>query len=103
MKYGAPLTYHLMMKMSNTTNNYFYAPDIQTILIYAKASKDDVFKKPKFFRYLNEYDETGLYCGRPKIMNKERDVYYTRIMKNKRRRLKEKKEQPIISAQANKA
>lgn len=74
--------------MSNPTNNYFYAPDIQTILIYAKSSKDEAFKKPKFFRYLNEYEETGLYCGRPKVMNHNRDRYYTNIMKNKRQRLK---------------
>lgn len=83
MKYETPLTYRLMMTASNKTNNYFFAPDIQTILTYAKASNDPSFSKPKFFRYLNEYEETGLYCGRPKIMDRARDEYYTKIMNNK--------------------
>lgn len=91
MMHESPLTYHLMMRASNKTNKYFFAPDIRTILLYAKASRDPVFKKKKFFRYLNEYDETGLCCGRPKLLNKTRDEYYTQLVKNKEDKIRKQR------------
>lgn len=75
LKYEAPFEYYLIMGNKEHYKRH-YAPDHKEILVLAKASKNPVFLKDKFNRYLEEYKEYGLYCGRGKYLTRGRVKYY---------------------------
>lgn len=61
----------------------FPEPSYLLIKTICKGSSDPSLKKAKFFRYLEEYAELGLYCKRPKVLTTKRKVYYVKIRKKK--------------------
>ncbi|MGL5690370.1 MAG: hypothetical protein ACRDD8_06045 [Bacteroidales bacterium] len=79
LKYETPDEYDLIV--SSITNNDFSAPDAGIIELVAKASKDECFKKKKFWKYLDEYVDNGCFISRPCRMTKEKEVYYRNIRK----------------------
>lgn len=60
-----------------------FEPDWRVIDSVAKASKDPSYDKPKFKRYLKEYQEKGCFCLRGKTLTPERKEYYESIRKHK--------------------
>lgn len=81
LKYEVPAVYEIIMQM--TPKKTFVEPSIRTIRVVCSASNDSALKKPKFFRYLEEYRKKGICCNRPKILTAEREKYYT-AMREKR-------------------
>lgn len=79
LKYEAPAAYELIMKM--TQKRQFPEPTMRTIEMVCRANKDTALKKPKFERYLEEYRQKGIYCGRPKVLTEERKRYYDALRK----------------------
>lgn len=81
LKYEAPLEYQLIMEA--TPKEVFPKPSAELVEIIARVSTEPVFKKKKFFRYLKEYRETGIYPRRGKVATPERLAYYKRLERNK--------------------
>lgn len=75
LKYEAPFEYYLLMGDKEHYKRH-YAPDHKEIYTLAKSSKNPVFLKPKFEKYLEEYKEFGLYCGRGKYLTRSRVKFY---------------------------
>ena len=82
LKYEVPIIYDLIMKMS--PKGQFPEPRILIIESICKASNDISLRKPKFFRYLEEYKRKGIYCGRAQIITPKRAKYYELIRERKR-------------------
>lgn len=97
MKYETPLEYNILMKKADVSN-YFYEPPIAQIKLLASASEDPSFKKPKFKKYLEEYEKDGLCCGRPKILTEKRRIYYNDMFEKK---MAERKKKYIPQAKKN--
>ena len=81
LKYEVPVVYDIIMDM--TPVSVFPEPSYLLIVTICKGSSDPSLKKGKFFRYLEEYAELGLYCKRPKVLTSKRKVYYDEIRKKK--------------------
>ena len=81
LKYEVPVVYDLIMNM--TPPGPFPEPPYLLIKILCAASDDPSLKKPKFFRYLGEYAQKGLYCLRGKKNTPEREAFYSAIRKKK--------------------
>lgn len=79
LKYEAPFEYYLIMD-SKDVKNFYYEPPADYIEMVAFASKNPVFSKPKFKKYLDEYKTDGLKCGRPKLLTKSRERFYNSMM-----------------------
>lgn len=77
LKHETPVVYGILMNALIRTS--CSEPPVELIEVVCRASKDISFKKPKFWRYLEEYARYGLYCHRPKRMTPERETYYKRI------------------------
>lgn len=81
LKYEVPAVYEIIMRM--TTKGVFVEPTMRTIRVVCSASNDPALKKPKFLRYLEEYDEKGICCNRPKILTAERAKFYAAMREKK--------------------
>ncbi|MDR2005413.1 MAG: hypothetical protein LBQ74_20510 [Prevotella sp.] len=81
LKYEVPAVFDIIMKM--TSASMCGEPPLLLVKTVCKSSDDPSLKKPKFFRYLEEYAWLGLYCKRPKILTPERAAYYTSVRKKK--------------------
>jgi hypothetical protein len=81
LRYEAPVVFDIIMRMTPPT--MAGEPPLLLIKTICKSSDDPSLKKPKFFRYLEEYARLGLFCKRPKILTEERKIYYEAIRKKK--------------------
>lgn len=77
LKYELPALYEIIMRMS--PKGVFVEPTMRTIRVVCSASNDPALKKPKFLRYLEEYQHKGLCCNRPKRLTVEREKFYTKM------------------------
>ena len=90
LKYEAPIEYELIMR--STPQSAFPKPSIHLIETIAIASHNPVFKKNKYFKYLQEYKEKGLYMKEPKLLTEERKKFYQSLMDTRvRKYIKEQK------------
>ena len=81
LKYEVPAVYEIIMRM--TPKATYPEPRVRTIEVVCRASDDSALKKPKFFRYLEEYRKKGICCNRPKRLTAERAVFYTAMREKK--------------------
>lgn len=93
LKYEVPVVYDIIMNM--TPVSAFAEPSYLLIKTICKGSSDPSLKKGKFFRYLEEYAQLGLYCKRPKVLTAKRKVYYESIRKKKMERFIERNRERI--------
>jgi len=84
LKHEVPIVYDIIISM--VPHSLHSEPPYLLIKAICEASSDPSLKKPKFFRYLEEYLKTGLYCKRGKRINPEREAYYKSIRKVKLRK-----------------
>ncbi len=77
LKYEAPIEYELLME--SLPKKEYVAPSIKIIEAIAASSPNPVFKKNKFFKYLEEYRVNKLCAKRPKLMTEKRMAYYKRL------------------------
>lgn len=81
LRYEVPVVYDVLMKL--LPFSYWPEPPFEVVRTVCAASDDPSLKKQKFFRYLEEYRRTGLYCRRPKELTPERRAYYQRLRQKK--------------------
>ncbi|MCM0239333.1 MULTISPECIES: hypothetical protein [Bacteroidales] len=81
LKYEAPAVFSIILNL--TPRAVFPEPKVELIEQVCRASGDPSLRKPKFFRYLEEYRDMGIYCRRPKRLTPERALYYERLRKKK--------------------
>lgn len=81
LKYEVPAVYEIIMRM--TPKATYPEPRMRTIEVVCRASDDPALKKPKFFRYLEEYRKKGICCNRPKSLTAERAIFYTAMREKK--------------------
>lgn len=81
LKYEAPVVYSIILNL--TPQSVFPEPKVELIEQVCQASGDPSLRKPKFYRYLEEYRYLGIYCRRPKRLTPERKAYYEKIRKKK--------------------
>ena len=81
LRYEMPIVYGILKQLSGGQSPF--EPEWWVIDSVAKASKDVSYGKPKFKRYLLEYQEKGLYCLRGKVLTPKRKAYYERVQKHK--------------------
>ncbi len=81
LKYEAPAVFSIILNL--TPRAVFPEPKVELIEQVCRASGDPSLRKPKFFRYLEEYRDMGIYCRRPKRLTPERASYYERLRKKK--------------------
>lgn len=93
LRYEVPVVYDIIMNM--TLPSVFPEPSYLLIKTICKGSSDPSLRKSKFYRYLEEYAELGLYCKRPKTLTPERKVYYEAIRKKKMDRFIEENRERI--------
>ncbi|WP_165045095.1 hypothetical protein [Dysgonomonas sp. ZJ709] len=93
LKYEVPIVYDIIMNM--TSPSAFPEPSYLLIKTICKGSSDPSLNKAKFFRYMEEYAELGLYCKRPKVLTTKRKVYYESIRKKKLERFIEENKERI--------
>ena len=79
--YEVPAIYKVIMQL--TRRSHFPEPKVELIEIVCSVSDDSSLKKPKFQRYLQEYKEKGLYCGRAKQICSKKESYYASIRAKK--------------------
>lgn len=84
LKYEVPVVYSIIMNM--TPKVPFPAPLIAVIESVCRASTDPSLRKPKFARYLAEYEKGSIYCKRGKRITPERAAFYEAIRKKKLKR-----------------
>lgn len=81
LKYEVPAVYSIIMNL--TPKAVFPEPKVELIEQVCRASGDPSLRKPKFYRYLEEYRMMGIYCRRPKRLTPERKLYYEKVRKKK--------------------
>jgi hypothetical protein len=81
LKYEVPVVYDVIMQM--TPAAVFPEPSLMLVGTVCKASQDPSLTKPKFLRYLDEYEAWGLYCKRPKRLTPEKETYYEGVRQRK--------------------
>ena len=81
LRYETPALYDLIFTL--TPKKRKIAPPVELISLVCSASGDPAFDKPRFSRYLDEYKQKGLRCGRGKPITPEREAYYEVIRKRK--------------------
>lgn len=81
LRYEVPVVYDVLMKL--LPFSYWPEPPFEVVRTVCAASDDPSLKKQKFYRYLEEYRRTGLYCRRPKELTPERRIYYQRLRQKK--------------------
>lgn len=96
LRYEVPVVYKVLMQLLPFSR--WPEPPIAVVEAVCKASPDPSLKKPKFYRYLEEYRRTGLYCKRPKRLTPQRRVYYQRIRDRKLARYIDRNSNRIIAA-----
>lgn len=88
LKYEVPVVYDILRNM--TPPGPFFEPPYLLVQKVCAASGDTSLRKSKFYRYLEEYKQQGLFCRRAKNLTPGREAYY--------RSLREKKLQRFIAA-----
>lgn len=81
LRYEVPIVYSVLMQL--LPFSHWPEPPFEVVKAVCEASRDLSLKKAKFFRYLEEYRLTGLYCRRPKRLTPERRSYYQRLREKK--------------------
>ena len=81
LRYEMPIVYGILKQLCGGQSPF--EPEWWVIDSVAKASKDASYGKPKFKRYLMEYQEKGLYCLRGKVLTPKRKAYYESVQKHK--------------------
>ena len=81
LRYEMPIVYGILKQLCGSQSPF--EPEWWVIDSVAKASKDTSYGKPKFKRYLLEYQEKGLYCLRGKVLTPKRKAYYESVQKHK--------------------
>lgn len=81
LKYEAPVTYELILKLCPWYRRK--APPVDVIRAVCAVSTDPSFRKPKFLRWLEEYERLGVCCKRGKKLTPERMVYYHHLRQRK--------------------
>lgn len=81
LRYEVPVVYDVLMKL--LPFSFWPEPPFEVVKAVCEASGDPSLKKAKFYRHLEEYRRTGLYCRRPKKLTPERREYYQRIRAKK--------------------
>lgn len=81
LKYEAPAVYGIIMNL--TPRAVYPEPKVELVEQVCRASGDPSLRKPKFYRYLEEYRDMGIYCRRPKRLTPERKAYYEKVRKKK--------------------
>ena len=81
LRYEMPIVYGILKQLCSGQSPF--EPEWWVIDSVAKASKDASYGKPKFKRYLMEYQEKGLYCLRGKVLTPKRKAYYESVQKHK--------------------
>ena len=97
LKYEAPVVYRIILNL--TPRAVFPEPKVELIEQVCRASGDPSLRKPKFYRYLEEYRYMGIYCRRPKRLTPERKVYYEKIRKKKLARFIRENRQVLFNIQ----
>lgn len=93
LKYEVPAVYSIILNL--TPNGVFPEPKVELIEQVCRASGDPSLRKPKFYRYLEEYRYMGIYCRRPKRLTPERKLYYEKVRKKKLARFIRENQQTI--------
>lgn len=93
LKYEVPVVYDIIMGMTPVCT--FSEPPYLLIKTICEGSLDPSLKKRKFFRYLEEYAQLGLFCKRPKVLTDKRKVYYESIRKKKMEKFIEENKEKI--------
>lgn len=81
LKYEVPPVYDIIMSL--TQPDVFQEPSYLLVKLVCDKSTDPSFGKKKYFRYLEEYREQGLFCKRPKKLTPDRAKYYKILRKKK--------------------
>ena len=81
LRYEMPIVYGILKQLCGGQSPF--EPEWWVIDSVAKASKDASYGKPKFKRYLMEYQKKGLYCLRGKVLTPKRKAYYESVQKHK--------------------
>lgn len=81
LKYEVPAVYEIIMRM--TPQATYVEPRMRTIRVVCSASNDPALQKPKFTRYIEEYQKKGICCNRPKKLTAERAKFYTEMREKK--------------------
>ncbi|KAA6302886.1 MAG: hypothetical protein EZS26_001056 [Candidatus Ordinivivax streblomastigis] len=81
LKYEVPVVYDIIMNL--TPPEVFKEPALLLVKMVCKSSSDPSLKKAKFFRYLEEYANLGLYCKRARQLTAKREAYYKGIQRKK--------------------
>lgn len=81
LKYEVPEVFDLILSLSPKCKRK--APPVIIIRTVCAASPDPSLRKPKFFRWLEEYERSGVMCGRPTLPTAQRIVYYHNLRKHK--------------------
>ncbi len=91
LKYEVPEVYDLILTLTPTTKRK--APPVEIIRTVCAASPDPSLRKAKFFRWLEEYERSGVMCGRPTILTPKKMVFYHVLRKHKLERLQREMEE----------
>lgn len=81
LKYEVPVVYEILMGM--LPDGELSEPPYLLVKMICEKSEDVTFKKNKFFRYLEEYKQLGLYCKRAQHLTANRKIYYEDIRRKK--------------------
>ncbi len=81
LKYEVPHVYDLILRLTPRPGRS--APPMEIILAVCTASPDPSLRKPKFHRWLAQYAQKGVLCGRAKMPTPERMVFYHNLRRRK--------------------
>ncbi len=81
LKYEVPVVYDLIMSLTPPKERR--APPVEIIRAVCAASPDPSLRKPKFQRWLEQYETSGVLCHRPKMPTPARMAFYHSIRSHK--------------------
>jgi hypothetical protein len=81
LKYEVPVVYDLILSLTPPRERK--APPVDVIRAVCAASPDPSLLKPKFFRWLERYESSGVLCRRPKLPSVARMAFYYNIRSRK--------------------
>lgn len=81
LRYEVPLVYHLLYILAPRHTRF--EPEWEVVKAVCDASDDPSLRKPKFYRYLEEYRQHGVCCRRAKRLTPSRLAYYESVRRRK--------------------
>jgi hypothetical protein len=81
LKYEVPQVYDLIQSLTPIKKRK--APPVEIIRTVCAASPDPSLRKPKFHRWLEQYERSGVCCRRPKLPTPERMAFYYNLRRRK--------------------